>query len=114
MATSEVLTEREQQGLEHMRKAQELGVTLKEYAARRMLALPNCAFTSFGFVARSAVDFGSGGRESVPPPAIIIVWTVARSSHALVVPAVEAGSQPESRILCASPRSFAASMRAGG
>ena len=34
MATSEVLTEREQQGLEHMRKAQELGVTLKEYAAR--------------------------------------------------------------------------------
>jgi hypothetical protein len=34
MATSEVLTEREQQGLEHMRKAQELGLTLKEYAAR--------------------------------------------------------------------------------
>jgi hypothetical protein len=34
MTTSEVLTEREQQGLEHMRKAQELGVTLKEYAAR--------------------------------------------------------------------------------
>ena len=34
MATSEVLTEREQQGLEHMRKAQELGVTLKEYCAR--------------------------------------------------------------------------------
>ena len=34
MATSEILTEREQQGLEHMRKAQELGVTLKEYAAR--------------------------------------------------------------------------------
>jgi len=34
MATSEGLTEREQQGLEHMRKAQERGVTLKEYAAR--------------------------------------------------------------------------------
>jgi hypothetical protein len=34
MATTEVLTEREQQALEHMRKAQELGVTLKEYAAR--------------------------------------------------------------------------------
>jgi hypothetical protein len=34
MATSEVLTEREQQGLEHMCKAQELGLTLKEYAAR--------------------------------------------------------------------------------
>ena len=34
MRTSELLTEREQQGLEHMRKAQELGVTLKEYAAR--------------------------------------------------------------------------------
>jgi len=34
MATSEALTEREQQGLEHMRKAQGLGVTLKEYAAR--------------------------------------------------------------------------------
>jgi hypothetical protein len=32
MATTEVLTEREQQALEHMRKAQELGVTLKEYA----------------------------------------------------------------------------------
>jgi hypothetical protein len=34
MATSEVLTEREQQALEHMRKAQELGLTLKGYAAR--------------------------------------------------------------------------------
>jgi hypothetical protein len=34
MATTETLTEREQQALEHMRKAQELGVTLKEYAAR--------------------------------------------------------------------------------
>jgi hypothetical protein len=33
MATTEVLTEREQQALEHMRKAQELGVTLKDYAA---------------------------------------------------------------------------------
>ena len=28
------LTEREQQALEHMRKAQELGTTLKEYASR--------------------------------------------------------------------------------
>ena len=34
MARTEALTELEQQGLEHMRKAQELGVTLKEYAAR--------------------------------------------------------------------------------
>lgn len=34
MARIEALTELEQQGLEHMRKAQELGVTLKEYAAR--------------------------------------------------------------------------------
>jgi len=34
MAMTEVLTEREQQGLEHMSKAQELGITLKEYAAR--------------------------------------------------------------------------------
>ena len=34
---SEVLTEREQQALEHMCKAQELGVTLKEYAARNGL-----------------------------------------------------------------------------
>lgn len=34
MPTTEPLTEREQQGLEHMRKAQELGTTLKEYAAR--------------------------------------------------------------------------------
>lgn len=34
MAKTEILTEREQQGLEHMRKAQEQGVTLKEYAAR--------------------------------------------------------------------------------
>lgn len=35
MTTTESLTERERQGLEleHMRKAQELGVTLKEYAA---------------------------------------------------------------------------------
>jgi len=34
MATTQTLTEREQQALEHMRKAQELGVTLKEYASR--------------------------------------------------------------------------------
>lgn len=33
MATTE-LSERERQALEHMRKAQELGTTLKEYAAR--------------------------------------------------------------------------------
>jgi hypothetical protein len=33
MATTEALTEREQQALDHMSKAQELGVTLKEYAA---------------------------------------------------------------------------------
>lgn len=31
---TEALTEREQQALEHMRKAQEQGITLKEYAAR--------------------------------------------------------------------------------
>jgi hypothetical protein len=34
MAITEGLTERERQALEHMSKAQELGVTLKEYAAR--------------------------------------------------------------------------------
>jgi hypothetical protein len=34
MAITGVLTEREQQALEHMSKAQELGITLKEYAAR--------------------------------------------------------------------------------
>jgi hypothetical protein len=34
MAMTEVLTEREQQALEHMSKAQELGITLKEYALR--------------------------------------------------------------------------------
>jgi hypothetical protein len=34
MATTEPLTEREQQALEHMRKAQELGSTLKGYAAK--------------------------------------------------------------------------------
>jgi hypothetical protein len=34
MAITEALTEREHQALEHMRKAQELGITLKEYAAR--------------------------------------------------------------------------------
>ncbi len=37
MATTVPLTEREQQALEHMRKAQELGVTLKDYAARNGL-----------------------------------------------------------------------------
>ena len=31
---TEALSEREQQALEHMSKAQELGITLKEYAAR--------------------------------------------------------------------------------
>jgi hypothetical protein len=34
MTTTESLTEREQEALEHMRKAQELGTTLKEYASR--------------------------------------------------------------------------------
>src|ERR1700722_7051966 len=34
MRTTQPLTEREQQALEHMRKAQELGTTLKEYASR--------------------------------------------------------------------------------
>jgi hypothetical protein len=34
MTTAESLTEREREALEHMRKAQELGTTLKEYAAR--------------------------------------------------------------------------------
>ena len=34
MAMTETLTEREQQALEHMGKAQELGITLKDYAAR--------------------------------------------------------------------------------
>jgi len=34
MAMTEALTEREQQALEHMRKAQEQGITLKEYAVR--------------------------------------------------------------------------------
>jgi len=33
MMTADSLSEREQQALEHMRKAQELGTTLKEYAA---------------------------------------------------------------------------------
>jgi hypothetical protein len=34
MTTTESLTEREQEALEHMRKAQELGTSLKEYASR--------------------------------------------------------------------------------
>jgi hypothetical protein len=34
MPSTESLTEREQQALEHMLKAQELGTTLKEYASR--------------------------------------------------------------------------------
>ncbi|MGH8323182.1 MAG: hypothetical protein ACRETD_05200, partial [Steroidobacteraceae bacterium] len=34
MTSTQSLTEREQQALEHMRKAQELGTTLKEYASR--------------------------------------------------------------------------------
>jgi hypothetical protein len=34
MASTRSLTEREQQALEHMRKAQELGITLKEYASK--------------------------------------------------------------------------------
>lgn len=34
MTTSDSLSERERQALEHMRKAQELGTTLKEYAAK--------------------------------------------------------------------------------
>ncbi len=34
MRTTEPLTEREQQALEHMRKAQEMGTTLKAYASR--------------------------------------------------------------------------------
>ena len=34
MGMTEALSEGEQQALEHMRKAQELGITLKEYASR--------------------------------------------------------------------------------
>lgn len=34
MTTSDSLSERERQALKHMRKAQELGTTLKEYAAK--------------------------------------------------------------------------------
>ena len=34
MRKRESLTEHEQQALQHMRKAQELGTTLKEYASR--------------------------------------------------------------------------------
>lgn len=34
MRTREPLTEREREALDHMRKAQELGTTLKEYASR--------------------------------------------------------------------------------
>lgn len=34
MTRTQSLTERERQALEHMRKAQELGTTLKEYASR--------------------------------------------------------------------------------
>ena len=37
MAMTEALTEREQQGLEHMLKAQELGMSLKEYAGKNGL-----------------------------------------------------------------------------
>jgi len=37
MAMTHSLTECEQQGLEHMRKAQELGMTLKEYAGKHGL-----------------------------------------------------------------------------
>jgi hypothetical protein len=39
MAMTDSLTEGEQQALEHMRKAQELGITLKEYASRFGLAV---------------------------------------------------------------------------
>jgi hypothetical protein len=39
MAMTEALSEGEQQALEHMRKAQELGITLKEYASRFGLAV---------------------------------------------------------------------------
>jgi hypothetical protein len=41
MAMTEALTEREQQALEHMSKAQELGITLKEYALRMGLDVQN-------------------------------------------------------------------------
>jgi hypothetical protein len=37
MAMTHSLTEREQQALQHMRKAQELGMTLKEYAGKNGL-----------------------------------------------------------------------------
>jgi hypothetical protein len=41
MTMTEGLTEREQQALEHMSKAQELGITLKEYALRMGLDVQN-------------------------------------------------------------------------
>jgi hypothetical protein len=60
MAITEVLTEREQQGLEHMRKAQELGITLKEYAARVGLDVQHLYQLRKPLVRKGALGSGRG------------------------------------------------------
>ncbi len=91
MATNEVLTEREQQALEHMRKAQELGVTLKEYAARvgldvqmlYQLRKPLARKGALGPVRRASKEAPTAEKVSAFLPVRVVSAAPTRSSAAV-------------------------------
>ena len=67
MTSTQSLTEREQQALEHMRKAQELGTTLKEYAARFGLDVQQLYQPRKPLVRKGALGVGTAARASGRP-----------------------------------------------
>src|ERR1700733_10517116 len=64
MTTTQPLTEREQQALEHMRKAQELGTTLKEYASRFGLDVQKLYQLRKPLVRKGALGPGRSARQT--------------------------------------------------
>jgi len=120
MATTE-LTEREQQALEHMRKAQELGTTLKEYAAKSGLDVQKLYQLRKPLVRKGAL--GPARREAEEPNA------AEKASAFLPVRVVPAAPTPSSTAMacrlvhpsgwaleCAGlpPASWMAAVLAGG
>jgi hypothetical protein len=89
MTSTEPLTEREQQALEHMRKAQELGTTLKEYASRFGLEVQHLYQMRKPLVRKGALG-PAWGKAQEPPKA-------DKSSAFLpvrIVPSVSAAGSP--------------------
>jgi hypothetical protein len=87
MATTDPLTEREQQALEHMRKAQELGSTLKGYAAKCGLDVQQLYELRRRLVRKGA--FGPPPRRKAQEPGKAGAFLAVR-----VVPAAPVPSSP--------------------